>query len=177
MYIHPLAQQIASTKEEVSLLHRKMDLMSSSTQPDSPVLVSIPPPPQLPLLNISQLTITTFNCRGLSSAIPYILHLIENGSDIIVLPEHWLWPFNIGALSKIHPDYEGFGCCDERLTEFCTLNKGCGGIGIIWKKSLYAVPQLQFTSNRHCAIQLHLENCSCLTVIAVYLPSSNYSQE
>ena len=59
-HVHSLAQQIASIKEEVSLLHRKMDMMSSSTQPDSPVLSSIPP--QLPLPNISQFTVTTFNC-------------------------------------------------------------------------------------------------------------------
>ena len=36
------------------------------------------------------------------------------------------------------------------------------------------MPQLQLASNRHCAIQLHLENSSCLTV---YLASSSYSQE
>ena len=68
-------------------------MMSSSTQPDSPVLSIIPP--QLPLPNISQLTITTFNCRGISSAIPYILHLIENGSDNIVLP-------GFGLLTLVH---------------------------------------------------------------------------
>ena len=39
------------------------------------------------------------------------------------------------------------------------------------------MPQLQLASNRHCSIQLHLENSTCLTVMAVYLPSSNYSQE
>ena len=175
--VDPLALQIASIKEEVSLLHQKLDMMTLPTQSqyDSPVPSQVLPSDSSQ--NTSLLTITTFNCRGLSSALPYILHLIENGSDVIALPEHWLWPFNIGALSKIHPDYEGFGSCDERLTESCTLNKGCGGIGIIWRKSLHAVPLPQLASNRHCAIQLHLNNSTCLTVMAVYLPSSNYSQE
>ena len=102
--------------------------------------------------------------------------MIENGSDIIALPEHWLWPYNIASLSNIHPEFEGFGYCDERLNEACTL-KGCGGIGIIWRKSIQAIPLTNIVSNRLCAIQLRLNDASCVTIIAVYLPSTNYARE
>ena len=50
----------------------------------------------------SNVIVTTWNCRGISNSIPYLCHLIENGTDII---EHWLWPYNIDKLSHIHPDY------------------------------------------------------------------------
>ena len=128
-------------------------------------------------LEKSKLSTTTYNCRGLSSGIPYILHLIENGSDVITLPEHWLWPCNIASLSNIHQDLEGFGYCDERLNDACTLNKRCGGIGIIWRKSIQAVPHMNIVSNRLCAIQLRLNDTSCVTIIAVYLPSTNYARD
>ena len=83
---------------------------------------------------LSNITISTLNCCGLQNAIPYIYHLIENGSDVIILSEHWLWPYNIGNLSSLHPEFVGFGYCDSRLNESCSLSRGCGGIGVIWRK-------------------------------------------
>lgn len=143
---HPLIPEFMCLKDEIKFLHHKLDSIS-------PILsrATSPEPPQATYVahsNPSHLTITTFNCRGLSNAIPYILHLIENGSDIIALSEHWLWPYNINTLSNIHPDYDGFGYCDGRLTDSCTLTKGCGGVGILWRKSLNAVPQTQIVSER-----------------------------
>lgn len=54
------------------------------------------------------INLTTWNCRGLSNALPYLNHLTDEGSDIIVVSEHWLWPFNLNQLQDIPPHYTGF---------------------------------------------------------------------
>ena len=51
------------------------------------------------------LKISTWNCRGLQNANPYIHQLAMEGSDIIALNEHWLWPYQLNCLCDIHPDY------------------------------------------------------------------------
>ena len=43
-------------------------------------------------------------------------------------------------LQNIHRDYDGFGFSDNRLHENTDLIRGCGGVGIIWKKSLSVSP-------------------------------------
>ena len=45
------------------------------------------------LQSSDSIRIATWNCRGLHNSIPYIRHLIAKGIDILVLQEHWLWPF------------------------------------------------------------------------------------
>ena len=75
--------------------------------------------------------------------------------DVIALCEHWLWPFDLPKLDQLHPDYTGFGRSDKRLTSESNLTKGCGGVGLIWKKSIAAVP-LSIDSDRICGVQLEL---------------------
>ena len=76
------------------------------------------------------------------------------GSDVIVLNEHWLWPFQLNSLCDIHPDYQGYGVSDHRLNESSTLTRGCGGVGVIWKKSLQVSPITNVQSDRLCAISI-----------------------
>ena len=71
--------------------------------------------------------IASWNYHGLSHAIPYLQHLSET-EDIIVLAEHWMWPFELPKLDSIVP---GIGVSDLRLNEQSTLRKGCGEVGII----------------------------------------------
>ena len=52
------------------------------------------------------LSIAAWNCRGLSNGLPYIEHLADK-HDIIVISEHWLWPFELHKLSYIHPEMVG----------------------------------------------------------------------
>ena len=33
--------------------------------------------------------------------------LIEEGSDIIAINEHWLWPYQHPSLPNLHPDFDG----------------------------------------------------------------------
>ena len=65
----------------------------------------------------------------------YIEHLADN-HDIIIISEHWLWPFELHKMKSIHPHMIGAATADCRLSPECNLIRGCGGIGIIWNKSL-----------------------------------------
>ena len=85
-------------------------------------------------------TIASWNCRGLHNSKPYILDLIQNGADIIVLQEHWLWPYDLSSLSSIHPQYDFTAVSDKRLHSGSDLERGCGGVALIWKKALPCIP-------------------------------------
>ena len=127
---------------------------------------------------IASLSITTWNCRGLTNAAPYIHHLIESGSDIVAITEHWLWPYQLSKLDEINPQYTGFGVSSAKLDESSSLSRGCGGVGIIWKKTLPIFPVTQITSDRFCAVQLLSPDSErSLYIFTVYLPSSDYSVE
>ena len=90
--------------------------------------------------SFSTVTLTTYNCRGLKNSNLYLNHLLEAGTDIIAVTEHWLWPYQLHMLQDVHPSYEGFGCSDNRLNKNSDLVRGCGRVGIIWKKSLRISP-------------------------------------
>ena len=98
--------------------------------PQSSITVSLPPLSSDQSINPS-LTFVTWNCRGLSSGEPYIHQLAECGNDVIVVDEHWLWPYETERLANIHPAFSADVKTDRRLTEESTLRQGCGGIGIM----------------------------------------------
>ena len=52
----------------------------------------------------------------LQGYIPYLNHILDNGSDIVMLSEHWLWPYQLHKLDEIHPDCRGMGNSDSRLS-------------------------------------------------------------
>ena len=104
--------------------------------------------------------------------------MIDEGSDIILLSEHWLWPFDLHKLQVIHPDYAGFGYSDKRLDEESILIRGCGGVGFLWRKSLPITPLTSVSSGRFCVIQLQPENLAkAAYIIGVYLPSCHHPME
>ena len=82
---------------------------------------------------------TSWNCRGISNRVPYVQHMAEEGTHIIVLCEHWLWPYQLHKLETMHPNYLAAGVADKRLTESSELLRGCGGIAML-------PGQLQLTS-------------------------------
>ena len=59
---------------------------------------------------------------------------------IIVLQEHWLWPYDLSSLSSIHPQYDFTAVSDKRLHSGSDLERGCGGVALIWKKALPCIP-------------------------------------
>ena len=83
-----------------------------------------------------QLRLTTWNCRGLNSGELYIHHL----ADIIVITEHWLWPFESQRLSQVHPEVT----TDTRLNENSSLTRVVGVLGYCGGRLSMLVQSLVF---------------------------------
>ena len=71
-----------------------------------------------------------WNCHGLSSSLPNLNSLMDpdEGSKIVVLSEHWLWPYDLHKLNDLDDEYDAVGKSDCRLTEDRDGGRGCGGI-------------------------------------------------
>ena len=125
------------------------------------------------------LRITTWNARGLRSGEPYLCHLANTMSDVIVVTEHWLWPFEAHKLAKVNKEFHAETVTDSRLNESSSLNHGCGGVGILWKKSHDAVPISGIQSDRICGIRIQLSSTplQCLTILGVYLPCADQGMQ
>ena len=122
-----------------------------------------------------KLNISSWNARGLKNSVPY-MQVLSNTSDIILIQEHWLWPFELHSLSSILSGFTAHGLCDRRLNETFELLRGCGGIAILWKKSIAAHPiHLNIDNDRICGIELLLENhiIKKLLVFNIYFPSTD----
>lgn len=51
---------------------------------------------------------------------PYIRNLMDSGSDVIILSEHWLWPFEMQKLKEIHSEFNAECVTDSRLNDTST---------------------------------------------------------
>ena len=125
----------------------------------------------------SKLSICTWNCRGLHNSIPYIKVLISKEVDVIILQEHWLWPFQLDQLNSIDNRYTFTAVCDQRLNPSSDFHRGCGGVALLWRKSLNAAAVFHQYSDRICSIQVPLQNSPPLTIHGVYMPSADQPQE
>ena len=74
----------------------------------------------------NSITVASWNCRGMRSSEPY-LNVLSRSADIILIQEHWLWPYELHKLSSYLPEYTSSGRADHRLTESSGLSRGCGG--------------------------------------------------
>ena len=118
--------------------------------------------------------VTTWNCRGLATASPYLHKLFESDSDIVILSGHWLWPFDLYKLESLHPSFTGFGWADWRLTETThDRSRGCGGIGVLWRKSLDVFSISDIVPDRICGIKMKKDGETWLSIIGVYLPCAD----
>ena len=75
-------------------------------------------------------------------------------------------------LNEINPEYEMVGKSDSRLTEERDGGRGCGGIGLLWHKSVAATPISGITLDWICGIRCTVDDGENLlmSVIGVYLP-------
>ena len=121
----------------------------------------------------ASICMSAWNCRGLANAIPYLQTLAEK-SNIIVIAEHWLWPYELSKLDSLVPGFSGIGCFDFRLHEGSSLTRGCGGVGIIWKSSLF-MNNVPIDSDRIVAVQLTVSNSAKISIIGVYFPNTDNS--
>ena len=78
---------------------------------------------------------------------------------------------DLHKLNDINDEYDAVGKSDCRLTEDRDGGKGCGGIGILWHKSIAASPIPGIGSDRMCGIRFSMVdgNNSAVSVIGVYL--------
>ena len=112
--------------------------------------------------------------RGL----PY-LNVLSRSADIILIQEHWLWPYELHKLSSYLPEYTSSGRADHRLTESSGLSRGCGGVGILWKKSLnVGVSRKISASDRICTVDISLscQSPDTLTLVNIYCPSADHNE-
>ena len=98
--------------------------------------------------------------------------LLVESHDVVILSEHWLWPFETHKFLDLHPCMTVLAIPDGRLTPECNLSKGCGGIGVLWRKQLKATPVSEVDSNRVCAISIK-STYTPIIIIGVYLPTTN----
>ena len=119
-----------------------------------------------------RLQITSWNCRGLSNSLPYLEALMAEGSKVLVLSEHWLWPYDLDKLKQISEEYDAVGKADVRLSDKADGGRGLGGVGILWHKSIGATPIGGISSDRICGIRFSVDDgyASVMSVIGVYLP-------
>ena len=171
-----IGHELVMVKNELTTLREAVSRLSSSShdnqRPDIPIPTFQNKSTVCSNLGPTHLKITTWNCRGYKNAIPYLSNLLEDNPDIIALSEHWLWPFELADLNTLHPDYTSFGQADKRLDEHSLLNRGCGGVGFIWKKCLLS-NTISMDSDRICGLQINLTHCT-LSILCVYLPSTDH---
>jgi len=67
---------------------------------------------------------------------------------------------------------------DLRKSQLC-MRKGCGGVGLIWKKEINATPIPLISSDRICGICIKSPSSGTddITIITVYLPCSDMGME
>ena len=53
----------------------------------------------------------------------YLDHLVQGGSDVIVVSEHWLWPYELHKLDEFNSEYQGLGKTDPRLRSWDPLEE------------------------------------------------------
>ena len=124
-------------------------------------------------------SILSWNSRGLTSSVPYIQSLLCEKPSVLVLSEHWLWPYELTRLNDTFDDKEATGEADSRLTESSNGGRGVGGIAILWHKTIGAIPVSDITSDRICVIRFcdPNDNRSTVSVIGVYLPCSDQGMD
>lgn len=124
-------------------------------------------------------SVATWNCRGFQNSKPYIVDLIKSGVDIIILQEHWLWPFELSTLDSVHPQYDFTAISDKQVHASSNLVRGCGGIAIFWNKALPCFPISAL--DRVCGVRLlpstRGHSKRYLTILGVYMPSADEPQE
>ena len=177
LHLHTALTSAVATPNVVRLWQSGNTRTLKEKSTESSTTGSLPPLSSDQSINPS-LTFVTWNCRGLSSGEPYIHQLAECGNDVIVVGEHWLWPYETERLANIHPAFSADVKTDRRLTEESTLRRGCGGIGIMWRKTLDATPIPSISSDRICGLSIRSSNQETVfSVIGVYLPCADLGIE
>ena len=82
--------------------------------------------------------------------------------------------YELSRLDTILDGYTSIGCSDKRLDDQCTLRRGCGRVAILWRNRLHVTPVSNISTDRFQAIQIPYLNTQVLSIVGVYLPSSDH---
>jgi len=127
-------------------------------------------------VKIEELSVVTYNCRGLTAS----LHDIEQLCamyHIIFLQETWLAKQTLDKLTDISDNHFSWGTAEVDYTKGITSGRPYGGTAILWNKKLNA----KIFMNQDQSI-IGLEVCldsSSLNFINVFMPyccDSNYDE-
>ncbi|XP_033761517.1 uncharacterized protein LOC117343283 [Pecten maximus] len=124
------------------------------------------------------LTLLTWNARGISSSAACIGHLLsmpEYQSDIVILSEANLCAANVDILDRIHERYYGIPRTSNDVSPELLRHKV---VALIKKDLFYSVsiPD-NVSTDRLIAVQLHTDDTEVITILGVYMPSNNNLQE
>ena len=132
--------------------------------------------------NTEYISILSWNPRGLSSSVPYIQSLLCEKPSVLVLSEHWLWPYDLASLDDISDDYEATGKANSRLTETSNGGKEVGGIAIQWywwycHTMVLVVLPYNVTSESVWLVFTIQMTTLTVSIIGVYLPCSDQGMD
>jgi len=132
-----------------------------------------PPTPRTPMEDTpNNITITSWNTKGFSRAVPYLAHLMSS-SDIMVIQEHHLYPCELNKIHSIDDQFDALCRSSARLDNISVYDRmGHGGIAILWRRTLShcVQPQVNLCTDRICVTKLCPSNCLPIYIIGVYLP-------
>ena len=117
--------------------------------------------------------IACWNCRGLSSSIPFLRSLLD-ANDIVLISEHWLHFNRLQQLDEIDVKFNQCGRASRSSSEESFgLRRGQGGVAIFWKKDMKGVSIIQtIKHDRICGIRVECADSSVLVFLSVYMPAS-----
>ena len=121
-------------------------------------------------LSDSTLTVSAFNCRSLKSSISEVRELCDT-SDLVLLQEHWLLPFELDQLNTLHPDFFAMSKSAVDVHQSILRGRPYGGTAILFRKTLteYITP-VNSDDPRICALK-YASSIGPVLFVCVYMPT------
>ena len=117
------------------------------------------------------LTISTFNCQGLKSAMNQVQNLCNN-SQIVALQETWLYSNDLDVVKNIHKDFSGFSTSSVKDDVGIHRGRPHGGLSFMWNRSLTPyIDIVNYNDDRLLGLSFKHRDQSTL-FINVYLPTN-----
>ena len=122
------------------------------------------------------LSICTYNCRGISTSIPYVRELCDK-FNIVLITEHWLHSNRHSILDGISPHVTYLArSCKEANAESYGLKRGQGGVCILWGSDIAGItPMNDCIHDRFCGIRVQNKKGAIFNIFCVYLPAKGCS--
>ena len=123
---------------------------------------------------MANLLMTSYDCRGVMSAVKYIDRLLST-CDILCLQEHHLTKESRNFLKTVHKNFNADTVIDaDCFTSTVRIRKG--GVATLWRKNIdYAITKLDIPTHcdRFIGICVNYPNQLPIFIINVYFPASS----